>query len=169
MELEIAKKKNNINFKMTPSWRTEMLAACSVGWMILPLFGSFLLNTGVGIVAGSVFYFANDFLISFTNDKLFLWLFEQKVKQLEKNQIISAEEANIVHTLGTQNHFTFSSHVNNLLSSLTTKLTRAFPIVVFRTEEEIQQKKYMIQLEREYVDWRQEKGLEPAGKFFDKS
>ena len=30
-ELEIAKKKNNINFKMTQSWRTEMLATCPVG------------------------------------------------------------------------------------------------------------------------------------------
>ena len=146
----------------------EVMATCVVGWMLLPAVGTFIANTGIALMLGAAIYYTRSYLDSVGNYKLMKYLVEENTRQLEQDRILTHEEADellddVLHYI---TPLSLQQRVSEWARRSAYTLSRAFPVVMKISEEEIEQKKYLQRLELEYEDWRKEQGLKPSGRYF---
>ena len=149
--------------------RGEMLAACIIGWILSPLVGGMIINTGIGIAFGGISYTCREYYRTHLAYKLYFWLFEQKVETLLEEEIITEEEQEVILSIVRDENNpgkTFKEPLAQFFYKLVYTLSRAFPVVTTVTEEEIYQRKYLSQIEPEYDEWRKERGLPSAGTYY---
>ena len=155
-------------FQKPLSLHHEVLATCIIGWMVLPAAGTFLLNTAVATILGASIYYIHERFTSLSNYKLMRFLLEQKVQTLQQEKILSPEEASalLAETISSITPRSSGEVLVHWATRSAFVLSRAFPVLMKLSEEELEQKKYLQHLELEYVDWRKEQGLKPVGSLF---
>ena len=146
----------------------EILSLCMIGWMLIPLTGGFVVNTGISVVLGSLIYYIKELFVMNNDYKLMEGLLNQRIELLKEKEIIDEKEVteieNELEKLKPQLMPEYFSEMKNTFIGIIRKILS--PVAYEIEEERVKQFDYLRKVEKEYQAYRVSQGKDPGASYF---
>jgi len=146
----------------------EILSLCMIGWILIPLTGGFVVNTGISVILGSLIFYIKELFLKSNDYKLMEGLLNQRIEILKEKEIIGEKEVieieNELEKLKPQFVPNYFSEMKNTFIDIIRKILS--PVAYEVEEERVRQFDYLRKVEKEYQAYRVSQGKDPGATYF---